>query len=530
MNSKNDAELVHLARAGNRDAYGELIRRYQRSICGLACLMVGDRFDAEDLTQEAFLRAWLNLDLLGDPQKFAPWLRRIIFGVSIDWLRAFRPDLYRAANAKAEVELSVQPTQTEAAVERLEAIELRQRIWDAVARLPPRYRLPLTLYHLDGLSHSKVAEALGISVSTARSLVTRARQKLQPMLASYAVEVLPALEDVFREQRTGASTMLHITDGESVAGTLRESSIPGVVSIYGDLMCEGPAPAGLDIEAWIETRANFRADLHDTTLAEAREYLRGCEAALAAFSKYEEVVIWLDHRLSDQLILIKVFDWFSRCDLGAVRLSLICVGPYSGLDNFRALGALTAEQLVSLADTRLPVGEAQFRTAQAAWHAFTSPDPIDIERFIATNTSELPFVAAALRRHLEEFPAVGSGLSRTERQALSILSHQGSLPLGRLCVAVWRQEEAVFMGDVSFYRIMADLSTARHPLVQISDKSEQEPGDVTITETGRRVLEGKADHVALNGIDRWLGGVHLQGDKAIWRWNRTSERLAAINR
>src|SRR5688572_7971236 len=284
MNSKKDAELVQLSRAGNRDAYGELIRRYQRSICGLACLLVDDKFEAEDMTQEAFLRAWLNLDMLSDPAKFAPWLRRIVFGVSIYWLRVFRPDLYRLTDVKAELGLSGQSAHSESAFEQLEAIELRQRIWDAVTRLPPRYRLPLTLFHLDGLSHSKVAEALGVSVSTARSLVTRARQKLQPMLASYAGEVLPALEDVFREQRIGGSTMLHITDGESVAGTLRESAIPGVTSTYGDLMCEGPAPAGLDVEAWIETRARFIADFHDTTPDEARKYLKGCESTLAAFS------------------------------------------------------------------------------------------------------------------------------------------------------------------------------------------------------------------------------------------------------
>jgi hypothetical protein len=128
MDSKNDAELVHLARAGNRDAYGELIRRYQRPIWGLASILLDDRFEAEDITQEAFLRAWLNLDLLSDPARFAPWLRRIVFGVSVDWLRVFRPDLYRLSDEKAECELSMHPDRTESPVARLEAIELRQRI------------------------------------------------------------------------------------------------------------------------------------------------------------------------------------------------------------------------------------------------------------------------------------------------------------------------------------------------------------------------------------------------------------------
>src|ERR1700683_65422 len=146
--------------------------------------------------------------------------------------------------------------------------------------------------------------------------------------------------------------MLHITDGESVAGTLREAAVPGIVSTYGDLMYEGPAPASLNPEAWRDTRARFLSDAGYATLEEARQYLKACEGALASFPFYEEVCIWLDHRLSDQLILIRVLDWFSRRNLAAVKLSLICIGRYPSLDHFVALGALTADQLASLADTR----------------------------------------------------------------------------------------------------------------------------------------------------------------------------------
>ena len=285
-------------------------------------------------------------------------------------------------------------------------------------------------------------------------------------------------------------------------------------------MYEGPAPRGLDAAAWQEIRARFIADAGYASLEEARRYLKSCHDSLAAFPQHEEVVLWLDYRLSDQLILIMALDWFSRQNLGNVKLSLICIASYPGLDRFFGLGQLTADQLAPLADSRASVTDDQFRLAQAAWNAFTSPDPTDIERLIGSGASALPFIAAALRRHLEQFPSVDSGVSRTERQAFSMLNEQGSLPRRQLFSGVQRLEEQVFMGDSSFYRLMRELSSARHPLIQESQS------ELTLTEAGRDVIEGRADHIDLNGIDRWLGGVHLQGDAAAWRWDRASGRLS----
>jgi hypothetical protein len=154
------------------------------------------------------------------------------------------------------------------------------------------------------------------------------------------------------------------------------------------------------------------------------------------------------------------------------------------MDHFVGLGQLHANQLASLADTRLPVGEGQYRTARAAWNAFTSPDPAEIERFVATDTSALPFIAAALRRHLEQFPSADNGLSRTERQALSVLREQGSLSGPRLFVAVRDLEEQVFMGDGSFYRTVADLSDVPHPLVPPAWKKTSRPAEkASVTRT-----------------------------------------------
>jgi hypothetical protein len=327
------------------------------------------------------------------------------------------------------------------------------------------------------------------------------------------------------------STVLHITDGESVAGTLRESDVPGDVGIYGDLMYEGPTPAGLSIEGWREVRAQFHAESRGLTLEEARRYLRACEETLIAVSRHNETVLWLDHRLSDQLILIKALDWFNRLHLDRARVSLICVGSYPGVSRFVGLGQLTAGQLASLADTRLRVSEAQFRLAGAAWSAFTSSDPRAIERVIESDTSALPFLGAALRRHLEQFPSVDNGLSRTERQVLSVLREQGSLPANRLFPAVQRMEDPLFMGDISFVHILVDLASAPCPLIQTEDASRFVVGDsamttpVRIMEAGLRVLDGRDDHIRLNGIDRWLGGVHLKGGDAAWRWDRAGARL-----
>jgi RNA polymerase sigma factor (sigma-70 family) len=96
MKDRGDAELVALSLGGDSRAFGALVARYQGSIHGLAYAIVAQWTEAEDLTQSAFLRAYLSLAGLRDPARFAPWLRRIATTTCMDWLEAHRPERRRA--------------------------------------------------------------------------------------------------------------------------------------------------------------------------------------------------------------------------------------------------------------------------------------------------------------------------------------------------------------------------------------------------------------------------------------------------
>lgn len=206
MRDKRDADLVELVRQrGASEAYGELVRRYQGHAYGLAYSLLNDWDQAEDMAQEAFVRAYINLNALEDPRRFAAWLRRIVFGTCMDWLRAFRPQLYRSMGGPESVDQieAIPDLQAETPHERAESRELSQVILQAISELPPKYRIPLTMLHLDGLSYEKVADFLEIPLGTAKSLISRARKKLRPALEAYAAEVLPTVGEVFDEHKLG---------------------------------------------------------------------------------------------------------------------------------------------------------------------------------------------------------------------------------------------------------------------------------------------------------------------------------------
>jgi hypothetical protein len=195
------------------------------------------------------------------------------------------------------------------------------------------------------------------------------------------------------------------------------------------------------------------------------------------------------------------------------------------------LGQLGPAQLLSLFPHREPITARQLELGRRAWQAFTDATPVSLQEYVDVPSPELPFLAGAVRRYLEEYPAVGTGLSRTERAILEALAREPSSPAS-LFHEVQAREERVFMGDLSFFEILQGLAGPDAPMLHHTIESTDAvfpPGSVAITPLGRRVLAGEVDRVAVAGVDRWHGGVHLQGRAVPWRWDPRQVRIVTAS-
>jgi hypothetical protein len=323
--------------------------------------------------------------------------------------------------------------------------------------------------------------------------------------------------------------MLHITNGDSVVGTMKAAGLPGAYLPWRDVLHEGPVPSGLSLNEMSEVRAQFLQN-RGWESSDTLEDFRRRDRILEQSHQQDETILWFEHDLYDQLQLIQLLDWFALHGTGSTKLSIICIGEFPGIKKFLGLGQLSSNLLQSLWGTQQPVTSEQLQLGREAWSVFTSPDPMTVQEFLRAGTSALPFLEGALTRHLEQFPSVKSGLSRTEQQILETLSSGPKNHPHGLFGHETDVEERPFMGDITFVVHLDRLSLGNSPLVEMElgplleradDASRQAywRQELHVTEQGRSVLNGEADNVALNGLDRWFGGAHLTSNKPFWRWN-----------
>lgn len=178
--ARPDAELITLSQQGDKQAFAELVDRYQKRVYTMAVRLLGDMEESRDVAQEAFLRVYRALPRFQKDADFLPWLYTITANIARDrWRRRKRE----------EGAISVPFDETIAAADNrfspetiLEAKDMKQMVEKAVASLPWEYRVAIVLRHIQDLSYKEIAEIMKLPLNTVKTRIRRGRLMLREIL------------------------------------------------------------------------------------------------------------------------------------------------------------------------------------------------------------------------------------------------------------------------------------------------------------------------------------------------------------
>ena len=181
----SDWELVRRCKDGDRQAFRELVERYQRKTVAIALGMLHDREDALEVSQEAFAKVFTNIQQFKEEASFYTWLYRIVVNLAIDRQRqkGRQPLLEDDQGDGESGGISATPAATNSdPYEQVKDKELRDRIRAAIAELTPAHKAVILLREVEGLSYEEISEILQCSRGTVMSRLHYARKRLQSLL------------------------------------------------------------------------------------------------------------------------------------------------------------------------------------------------------------------------------------------------------------------------------------------------------------------------------------------------------------
>jgi len=279
---------------------------------------------------------------------------------------------------------------------------------------------------------------------------------------------------------------------------------------------------------WLTHRARFLSDAYGAFLGRDFQEIsaglhRAEERLLTAAQDYERVVMWFEHDSYDQLILARCLACFAQGPPS--RLELVQVNDYPGEGRFIGLGRLAEQAFPGLWERRQHVSVVQLQMGTQVWNSLRAAEAVKLADLARGGVADLPFMAGALRRHLQEFPWVEDGLSLTERLVLRLLAERPRT-MGELFRDLTEAVEPLpWLGDTMLRFILESMKRVDRPVFTAAFDDEDQRWfreRLTITGLGRNVLAGVVDFQSLHPPPRHLGGA-APG----WRWD---DRASAIVR
>lgn len=190
VSQENDEQVIQKILAGEKELFSHLLLKFQKGLFNFILRMVGQYELATDLTQEAFMKAYLSLDQFDNRYKFSTWLFTIASNLTIDHLRKKRITMYSLEKKHEGIQKGMierLKSQGGTPIEELEHNELKKKVQESIEKLSPEYREIIILRHMNGFSYEDIASITGLPLGTVKNRIFRARQILKEHLNQYLV-------------------------------------------------------------------------------------------------------------------------------------------------------------------------------------------------------------------------------------------------------------------------------------------------------------------------------------------------------
>jgi hypothetical protein len=335
---------------------------------------------------------------------------------------------------------------------------------------------------------------------------------------------------------------MHILNGDTAAESFKlafpDTNIDELL-IFRDVLSCGPLQAFDDFDNWMTRREAF---WHSVLVEEPNprrfaDWQRDFYADWQALVRADELVVWVGCALSDQLLLSFVVYHLARLQLDPGKLKVVQIECLVGRkQTVRGLGELCAEK-IHAHPPATGLDDAQIRFCLDTWQAVSSADPEPIISLIERADPPMPVMHHAIRLLISRYPAIEKGLSLWDEEILSCVRDYGpacTRVIGHVLATESSNEFPMTLDTVGdsylVYRLRNLGSPERNvPLLDVAplDASLRET-KVRLTRAGEDVLDGRQDAISLNGIEDWVGGVHL--DSSSNRvWYRSGDRVVPLD-
>ncbi|MFA8342922.1 MAG: DUF1835 domain-containing protein [Rhodothermaceae bacterium] len=322
------------------------------------------------------------------------------------------------------------------------------------------------------------------------------------------------------------NSTLIITNGDGAVAAIKNAEIEADFLPWRDFLHDGPVILKPEIEETSKIRAEFITQFGFGNASEVQKKFTERDQKLKETENYENIILWFEHDLYDQLQLLQVLDWIDNSEINS-NFFLICEDQY--------IGESSADLLAKNYSVKEKLNNKTIKLGSELWKTFCSNDPKEVEKILEQDTRNLPFINAAIKRLLQEFPDEYNGLSRSEAQILEIVEEEGKTP-GEIFRTFLGMENPKYHGDWIVFSYIHKMCSSEHPLLKYSNGTKSFPAEneekflketIEITPKGKEVLQGRKNNLSVNGIDKWIGGVHLNRNN-VWVRKKATGKLIKL--